>query len=196
MTDLPTPEQITEFVRTSDEAVGKREIAKAFGISGDDRRELRRLLRQMTAAGDIELGRGKKIHEGGGLPRVTVLTVTGVEDDQVFAAPENWEHDTPKPRVRVKEQRGRGKRPPALGEGDRVLARIEETGRGYTAHVMKRIGRAAEEMMGILRNDASGWFLQPTDKRIRKTFPVADTGGADDGELVLARVDGRKVSVA
>ncbi len=195
MTKLPSPEQIIDFVKSSKEAVGKREIGKAFGITGDDRRELRRLLRQMAAAGDIELGRGSKVHEGGGLPRVAVLKVTGAEDGQVFATPESWDHDVPPPRVRMKEARGNGRshraRQSALGEGDRVLARIEETGRGYTGHVMKRIGRAAEEMMGVLRRDASGWYLQPTDKRVRQMLKVTDPGSADEGELVLARAEGR-----
>ncbi|MGB7405219.1 MAG: RNB domain-containing ribonuclease, partial [Pacificimonas sp.] len=202
MTDIPSRDDILAFVEDSADPVGKRDIAKAFGIKGgDNRRALRQLLSAMADEGALDFGPGKSVHKGGGLPPVTVLTVTSVEDGQLFAAPERWDHDTPPPRVRVKEGRGRGgkggaRNARALGEGDRILARIEETGRGHVAHVMKRIGKRAEEMLGILRRDASGWFLQPTDKRIRKTFPVADTGGADDGELVLARVDGRKVSVA
>lgn len=34
---LPTPEQILEFIQTSDQVVGKREIAKAFGLKGQER---------------------------------------------------------------------------------------------------------------------------------------------------------------
>ncbi|MHB9880294.1 ribonuclease R family protein [Pacificimonas sp. ICDLI1SI03] len=197
MTDLPTRDAILEFVKSSDTPVGKREIAKAFGVRGDQRRDLRALLSDMADDGVLDLGPGRKVHEGGGLPRVAVLRVTHVEDGAIFAVPDNWDHADPPPRVRVREQRGGGKRArqAALGEGDRLLARIEETGRGYSGHVMKRIGRAAEDMLGILRRDASGWYLQPTDKKIRKTVPVSDAGGANDEELVLARTEGRKASV-
>ncbi|MBZ6378058.1 ribonuclease R [Pacificimonas flava] len=191
MTDLPSRDAILEFVKDSSGPVGKREIAKAFGIKGDDRRALRALLGEMAEAGDLELGRGKTVHEAGGLPKVTVLRVVSVEDGRPFAIPESWDNPDPPPRVLVREKKG-GR---ALGEGDRILARIEETGRGYRGHLMKRIGRTSEEVLGILRADERGHFLQPTDKRLRKTFSVHDIGEARPGDLVLAAVEGRKARV-
>ena len=192
MTDLPTREQILEFVADSEGVVGRRDIAKAFGVRGDRRRELRGLLNAMADEGAIDLGPGKTVHKGGGLPKVTVLTVTGADDGRVFAVPANWDGDGPPPSVLVRERKGRGS---ALGEGDRILARIEEAGRGYTGHIMKRIGRASEEMLGILRRDASGWFLQPADKRVRKMFKVTDAKDAEAGDLVLAQTEGREARV-
>ena len=40
---LPTREQLLDFIRQSDTPVGKREIARAFGITGADRIPLKRL---------------------------------------------------------------------------------------------------------------------------------------------------------
>ncbi|MEE4349199.1 MAG: VacB/RNase II family 3'-5' exoribonuclease [Pacificimonas sp.] len=191
MTDLPTREQILAFVKESPQEVGRREIAKAFGVRGDQRRDLRTLLNEMADDGELELGRGKTVHEGGGLPRVTVLRVVLIDDGRPIAVPDSWGHDDPPPRVPVRERKG-GR---ALGVGDRILARIEETGRGYRGHLMKRIGTASEAMMGILRKDERGHFLQPVDKRQRKTFPVHDIGEARAGDLVLAQIDGRKARV-
>ena len=192
MTDLPAREAILDFVRSATGPVGKREIAKAFGIRGGEaRRELRALLGRMADDGELDFGKGKTVHEAGGLPKVTVLRITHIEDGRPFAAPLQWDHPEPPPRVRVRDRKGAK----ALGEGDRILARIEETGRGYTAHVMKRVGQASETILGILRKDARGHFLQPTDKRVRKTFAVDEIGDARDGDLVLAEVDGRKARV-
>ncbi|MBV7257762.1 VacB/RNase II family 3'-5' exoribonuclease [Pacificimonas sp. WHA3] len=201
MSDLPVREAILEFVKAAPGPVGRREIAKAFGVRGDQRRGLRALLNEMADEGVIDFGPKKSVYEGGGLPRVTVLRVTHVEDGRAFAAPEGWDRPDPPPRIVIKELRGgrgggrQNARQSALGTGDRVLARIEETGRGHIAHVMKPIGRAEEQLMGILRRDASGWYLQSADKRVRAMLPVDDAGGADAGELVLARKEGRTARV-
>ena len=42
---LPSPDQIVEFLKTADAKVGKREIARAFGVKGADRVELKKILR-------------------------------------------------------------------------------------------------------------------------------------------------------
>ena len=51
---LPTREQILEFIETSDQPAGKREIAKAFGLSAQDKIALKALLRDMTDEGLID----------------------------------------------------------------------------------------------------------------------------------------------
>lgn len=132
---LPTREQILSFVEESSSPVGKREIAKAFGLTAQDKILLKALLKDMANEGLLDSGPGRAFHKGGGLPKVTVLKIVGIEGGRAVAVPENWPNDTPAPKVRVVEGRKRA----ALGMGDRILARIEETGRGHLAHVMKKI---------------------------------------------------------
>ena len=50
---LPTREQILAFLEQSPERSGKREIARAFGVSGDDRVALKRLLQEMAHDGAL-----------------------------------------------------------------------------------------------------------------------------------------------
>ena len=130
---LPSREQIIEFIQSSDKPAGKREIAKAFGLKGEERIALKRLLRDMAEEGLID-GKKTAFHRMGGLPKVTVLRVVDVEDGEVIAIPDTWQPDdgAPPPRLRLIES----KRGSALKAGDRVLARPEETGRGWTAHPM------------------------------------------------------------
>src|SRR5207302_3077241 len=128
---LPSRKQILDFIASSDQPAGKREIARAFGLSGQDKIDLKRLLKDMADEGLIDSSPGRAFHQAGGVPKVTVLRVQSVDDSgNVFAVPEQWHAETPPPRIRIVE---RGKHA-ALGIGDRVLARTEPKGDGWLAH--------------------------------------------------------------
>ncbi|WP_077145104.1 ribonuclease R family protein [Sphingopyxis sp. KK2] len=189
---LPTPDQIMRFIEQSPGAVGKREIAKHFGLHGADKIALKALLKDMTDEGIVDLAPGRAFHKHGGLPKVTVLRVVAIEGSNLWAVPDRWEASTPPPRVRVMEQGRKG----ALGIGDRILARTEERGSGHVAHPMKRLQASAELIVGVLVHDvgpggkAMTW-LRPADKRARFDFAVADMGDAAIGDLVRAELTGR-----
>lgn len=186
---LPSREQIIEFIQTSDIAAGKREIAKHFGLKGQEKIGLKHLLRDMAEEGLID-GRKTAYHRMGGVPKVAVLRVVDIEDGEAIAIPDNWQPDdaTPPPRLRIVE----GKRRAALRKGDRVRARTEETGRGWTAHPMKKLPDRHEALLGVVEFDGAGKpWLAPVDKRIRNSSPIADLGGAEKGQLVLAEAAGR-----
>jgi ribonuclease R len=181
---LPSREQIVEFIQASDKPAGKREIAKAFGLKGEERIALKRLLRDMAEEGLID-GKKTAFHRMGGVPKVTVLRVVDVDEGEAVAIPDAWQPDdgAPPPRLRMVES----KRHAALKVGDRVLARTEETGRGWTAHPMKKLPARGEGLLGVVELDGSGKpWLAPTDKRVRNSSPIADLGGAEPGQLVLA----------
>ena len=145
---LPTREQILAFIEQSDQPAGKREIARAFGLSAQEKIGLKALLKDMADEGLIDSAPGRAFHKMGGLPKVTVLRVVDVDDGgNVWGQPERWEADgVPIPRLRIRERK-RG----SLGIGQRVLARTEEAGGGWIAHVMKTIAPASEQVLGVLR---------------------------------------------
>jgi ribonuclease R len=188
---LPTREAILAFIQKSREPAGKREIAKAFGIRGPDKVQLKALLKDMADEGLIDGGKGA-FHKMGGLPKVTVLRVADVEGSAPLAVPERWEGDGPPPRLRVIE---RGRRS-AFGIGDRILARIEDAGAGQVAHPIRKLEAAAEEMIGVLGGDIGPGgkpmlWLRSVDKRNRREWPVSDAGDAGEGDLVLAALSGK-----
>ncbi len=187
MADLPTPEAILDWIRTQQTAVGKREIGRAFGLHGADKIALKALLGRMQDDGLLDLGPGRTLHRGGGLPKVTVLRVVESIDEGLFAVPERWEGTAVIPRVRVIERRG-GK---ALGIGERVLARIEERGAGYQAFPIKVLMKSAEFVLGIVRKEGSGFRLVPVDKKARFDLALNELGEAQVGDLVLAEPQGR-----
>src|SRR5687768_15569450 len=102
---LPSRKQILDFIATSDQPAGKREIARAFGLSGQDKIQLKTLLKDMADEGLIDSAPGRAFHKSGGVPKVTVLRVVEVDDSgQVSAVPEQWHAETPPPKVRVIER--------------------------------------------------------------------------------------------
>jgi ribonuclease R len=187
---LPTQAQILHFIETSEVPAGKREIAKAFGLTAQEKIALKALLKDMADEGLIDSAPGRAFHKMGGLPKVTVLRIADVDDGgNVWAVPDRWEADAPLPRLRVRERK-RG----ALGIGERILARTEEAGQGWIAHPMKVLARASEQVLGVLRREGQGegrYWLTGVEKKDRREFPVSDTGGAEAGDLVMAEMTGR-----
>lgn len=189
---LPSRQQILDFITATPTPAGKREIARAFGLSAQEKIALKALLRDMADEGLIDSAPGRAFHKMGGVPKVTVLRVTDVADDgTVRAVPESWHAETPPPLIRVKERK-RG----ALALGDRILARTEEAGAGWIAHPMKSLARGEALMLGVLRREGDRLVLQGVEKKERRDFPVADAGGAEPGDLVLAEKTGRPPRIA
>ena len=191
---MPSRQQVLDFIQSSDIPAGKREIAKAFGLKGQEKIKLKALLKDMAEEGLID-GKKSAYHRMGGVPKVTTLRIVDVDDGELIAEPDNWDPEAPgkPPRLIVREPKMRGaKRPPALKRGDRILARAEETDAGWIAHPMKKLPARTEGLMGIVEIDRTGKaWLAPVDKRVRQSAPIADLGSAEQGQLVIAERVGR-----
>jgi ribonuclease R len=195
---MPSAQQVLDFIQSSDIPAGKREIAKAFGLKGQEKIKLKALLKDMAEEGLID-GSKSAFHRMGGVPKVTTLKIVDVDEGELIAEPDNWDPEAPgkPPRLTIREPKmPRGaksaKRPPALKRGDRVLARTEETETGWRAHVMKKLPSRTEGLMGIVEIDKTGKaWLAPVDKRVRQSAPIADRGEAEQGQLVIAERVGR-----
>ncbi|MHA1133759.1 MAG: ribonuclease R [Alphaproteobacteria bacterium] len=187
---LPSKQEIVDFLKSSPAKSGKREIARAFGVKGADRINLKNLLRTMADEGLIT-GSRRKLTRPGALPPVTVLEITGRDNDGEFVArPATWDDEHgPTPRILMVESKRDGA--PA-GVGDRVLARITALGADaeypYQARTIKRLPRTtSRSLLGIFRalKDGRG-IIDPIDKKQLKewTVPRGAAGEAKDGELV------------
>ncbi|MEQ1497096.1 MAG: VacB/RNase II family 3'-5' exoribonuclease [Novosphingobium sp.] len=187
---LPSRQQILDFIAQSVDPAGKREISRAFGLKGQEKIALKALLKDMAEEGLID-GNRSAFHRMGGVPKVTVLRVVEIDEGEAIAVPDAWSPDdaVPPPRIRMREKKGKGS---ALRKGDRVLARTEETGGSWIGHPMKVLPASADQIMGVVEIDKSGkGWLAPIDKRERHSAMIADLGGAEEGQLVLAEPVGR-----
>ena len=76
MSSLPSKDEILAWIAAHPAETSKREIAKAFGVKGAERIELKRILREMQADGHLRKTR-KTYRDRDRLPPVSVLLVTG-----------------------------------------------------------------------------------------------------------------------
>ena len=72
MTRIPSKQQIMDWVADHPDANSKRDIAKAFGVKGAQRIELKRLLKELESDGQLERRRRHYL-DAEKLPPVTVL---------------------------------------------------------------------------------------------------------------------------
>ena len=188
---FPTKEELLEFIQSSPKRVGKREIARAFKLGSEGKVMLREILKELEADGSLQRGRGKRFAEPGALPEVTVLHITGIDSDgELMARPESWDEDAagPPPAIYMAPER---KGQPALGTGDRVLARLERTGRGqYQGRTIRRLPSAPAAIMGVYREVGGEGRIESTDRRAKADFivPAGQSKGAKPGDLVRAHV--------
>ncbi len=186
---VPTKEEIREFIESSPGHVGKREIARAFHLTGPHRPLLRQLLRELEEEGAIQRGRKRRFARHGALPDVMVVEITGTDPDgELLARPLVWREEGAPPRIYMAPER-RGQ--PALGSGDRALARLRRLSDDvYEGRTIRRISAGPARVLGVYEMTGEGGRLVPTDRRQKREFLLtkADAGEAKPGELVLADV--------
>ncbi|MFP7569242.1 ribonuclease R [Marivita sp. S2033] len=187
MSKLPTKSDILEWISANPTLTAKREIAKAFGIKGAARIDLKRLLKELEAEGHLEK-RKKTYRDPDRLPPVSVLQIKEpTPDGDLFAQALEWHGEGVEPIILVIPRAS----DPALGEGDRILARltvVHEEDHNYEARLIRRIGSNPRKVVGIFQKGSDGGRIKSIDKGADKEWMVAAdaTGGAKDGELVEA----------
>ncbi len=190
MSDLPSKTAILDFIAANPAASGKREIARAFGLKGAAKVDLKRLLRELEDEG--HLTRAKRTYrEPGTLPPVTVLTVRDGPDGDQTGEPMEWSGEADAPAILLIPRPG----DPALGAGDRILARIvptPEADHPYEGRLIRRIGTNPRRTIGIFRRGAEGGRIVPIEKGSDREWrvPPGATAGARDGELVEVEAQG------
>jgi ribonuclease R len=186
---LPSRDELLAFVASHPGAASKRDLARHFGIKGNDKIELKRLLRELQEEGTVKRGRGKAFTKRGDLPEVTAVEVVDRDPDgELICRPVQWDGDGNPPLIMLAPgPHGEGSHR-ALGIGERFLARLTRTADGYEARVIKRLGASAHKALGVFRKLGKQGRIEPVDRKAKQEFAVAegDTGGAVDGELVLA----------
>lgn len=193
MTRIPSKQEILDWISANPTQGNKRDIAKAFGIKGADRIDLKRVLKELEAEGHLEK-RKKSYRDPDRLPPVSILQIKAPDaQGDLFARPLEWHGEGVEPIVLVIPRAS----DPALGEGDRILARltlVHGEDRNYEARLIRRIGTTPRRIVGIFRKGAEGGRIVPIDKSGATEWQVPEDArhGARDGELVEAEQSGPK----
>ncbi|WP_417454130.1 ribonuclease R [Kiloniella sp.] len=187
---FPTKEAVLDFIEQSPTSVGKREIARAFNLRGNDKIPLKQLLKELKDEGHF--GRGAKQRKNnvdGRLPPVQVIELTRIDSDgELIAVPASWEEDHPAPMIYVLPDR---KSKFDLVVGDRVLAKLKRLdNKSYQGIPIRKLEAAPLKILGIYQITEEGGFVRPVDKKAKKDFILNPdhAKSAKHGELVLCEI--------
>jgi ribonuclease R len=204
----PSREDILAFITRETEAggprkIGVREIARAFGVTGDDRIALKRMLAEMADEGLLEK-RGKRVNRKGALPPVALVDIIARDrDGEMIAAPVEWDEDElgPAPRIRIHAPRRARTGELLPGVGDRALVRAEhdrDAGPNeppYVGRVVKLLSRQRQRVLGVLHIEPNGaGRVEPIDKKQagrELAIAAADLGVGKHGDLVSLDLIGK-----
>ena len=196
---FPTKGEILAFLANAKGKVGKREIAREFGLGPAAKIALKRVLKELSEEGALERRRGA-LHRADRLPPVVLAEVTGRDaDGDAIARPADWPGEADSaPAIRIRAERGRRERGPAPGPGDRVLLKVEpshgDEGTPYSGRVIKVLPKNERRLMGLFRAnpDGDGGRVVPIDRKGQAreiALPAgAPQGGATDGDLVSVEI--------
>src|ERR1700690_2444216 len=102
---LPTREEVIAYLggapapsgERAPARVTKRDIARAFGVKGEAKAELKLLIKDLQAEGAIARGRNS-LHIEGRLPTLVVADIAESDrNGELIAKPAEWSEDAPPP---------------------------------------------------------------------------------------------------
>ena len=166
--------------------VGKREIARAFGIAPDDKLALRSLLTELKSDGTIAPAGHRRFTGPARTLDAMVVRITGTDPDgEAIARPVEWQ-GTP-PLVFMRPER---RDQPSLVPGERVLAQLKSIGGGkFEGRTLRRLTDQPGRLLGVYQPRPGGTGrIEPIDRRVKAEWrvPVGEDGGAEAGEIVVA----------
>ena len=177
---------VLRFVADNPGRATKRDIAKAFGVKGDDRVALKDILAELQSEGLLG-GTRKRFVRPGGLPPVAVLEIRRRDaDGGLIAEPADWDEEEQgeRPQLPVRQEAGKG---PAAGLGERILAHIDEAEDGTrSARVIRVLQKSNKLVLGVFRAaQHGGGRIEPVErKQTEVLIRPGDENGAKDGDLV------------
>jgi ribonuclease R len=177
--------------------VGKREIARAFGLDGAGKIELKKILKELEAEGALERRR-KSLHRAGALPTVVLADIVARDEDgELLAQPVEWDETQSRPpRILLHVPRRLRPGETAPGVGQRALLRVEHNdeadGPAYRGRVIRILERAKARTLGVFRRMSDGNArILPVDKKGQTrelAVPEGGENGAKDGDLVAVEI--------
>ena len=187
---LPDRDTLLRFLREAGEA-DKADIARAFGLKGDQRRALRDMLKSLEAEGALGKRGRKGFAEAGALPPVGVVDVVERDaDGELYVKLTKGGEDAPLVRLAPDRNETLAGAP---GMGDRCLVRFERLESGETeARLIKKLGQSAHRVLGVIRKERREIRVEPVDRKSKDRLVISEHDGRDlrDGDLVLAQVGG------
>lgn len=193
---VPTREVLMAFLAQARGPMTPKDIARAFGVRGDDRRTLNGLLRELRHEGAVESPGRKAVASRDAVPGGGVFEVIGLDDAGELLARATGRDGHYGPALHIKVIRhGKGPQPPALGVGSRFVGKTRQLKSGeHEVEVLKALSAMATKIYGVFSAGGPGagvgGMVFPADKKTKGEFIVLPNHRRDagDGDLVAIRL--------
>ena len=190
---FPTPEEILGFIENTSGKVGKREIARAFSLSKEQKKDLKKVLKELKDKGQLGPHFKQINSEKVKLPAVAVVTILGADENgNICAKPSTWAGKSKPPNINIIPGR---QGTSSLAAGDKILARLSCMEKKlYQGEIIRKIGSTSHKILGIFTEIDGQGYLKSTDRRIKSEYFVAkeDRLNAKSGDLVHLQVLGKR----
>ena len=189
MAGLPTKQDLLLWLKDNPNKVSKREIAKAFGITGSYKIGLKKLI--------LDLENERKVPSKSNsesfvsvIPSTAICIVKGPDKDgDIFLDLLDWSEGEEIPKIFYFERSGSI----PVSVGDRILCeltKVEGKDYHYEAKLIRRISKTnnSSKIIGVFRVSSSGGTLEALSKRLNTiwTIPRNAVNGSVDGDIVEA----------
>lgn len=163
-TCVPSMEELMNYLNKQSGKVGKREVARAFGLKGDDKIALKHMLKELKSDGRVFYDRANKLSVKGVLSDRAAVEITGLDSEgDLIARPLKWPADIPVPQIIIVRDR---LSPPA-GVGDIVQAKLSFVGNNlYEGEAIRRLTASENHMVCVFENG----FVTSVDRRLKQAF--------------------------
>lgn len=189
MAGLPTKQDLLLWLKDNPNKVSKREIAKAFSITGSYKIGLKKLILDLENEREA---RSKSTSESfiSVIPSTVICIVKGPDKDgDIFLDLLDWSEGEEIPKIFYFERSGSI----PVSVGDRILCELTKVkGKDYhyEAKLIRRISKTnnSSKIIGVFRVSSSGGTLEALSKRLNTiwTIPRNAVNGSVDGDIVEA----------
>ena len=184
---LPTRDQILELILNSRGTVGRREIARTFGLRGSDRNWLRQELKNLKKEGLIG-GDRRRMTRPDEIPNVTVIEVSHIDShgDAICILSKQDRRLSPA----IIYLSISPNNPINPGVGDRVLARLKKMQDGsYEAVPIRVLPTTPAKIIGLIHANTNGATVRSIERGDSQDIFLKKENMLDatDGDYVVAQ---------
>ncbi|MBP2160717.1 MULTISPECIES: ribonuclease R [Asticcacaulis] len=163
------------------------DIARMYGLKGEDRRALRHRLKALSEAGKLDKRGRKTFGAMGQLPETGVVEVVERDIDGELWVKWGKPEESKTPLARLAPlKKSAQQTPPKLY--DRLYVRFEKVSDGWVAHLVKVLDQDAPRLVGVVRKGRREIRLESVNRKEKDSYVLtgAKIEELEDGDVVLA----------
>lgn len=181
---------LLEFIKTHSH-IQKRDIAKHFGIKGDERRKLNALLRDLDASGELNLKRRKEVSAFDAPPKSGIYQAVEIDENGDLWCKQVGQDGIYGEKFLIATTLAKH-RDEAVGINERFvgLSRRSKHEDRFEIKVIKRLGVQVSRIFGVLHiEEGRVGHIVPADRKNKKEYMILPQhlNDAKNGDLVAVR---------